>query len=422
VTLSRRACFFVGNYRPEAFGIGRYVPHYVDALAAAGWTVEVFAPYPFYPAWRLDRSLPAVSLESAGQVRVVRYAPFVPREPAALGRALHDLSLGWHAVRELGLHTGSADLFVAASPPLLGAAVTVGLARRRRRPSLVLAYDVVADLTGDAFGPLAGLPSQALRRVEAGLYAQASHVVAISEEMAARIRALSGRSSPVCVLRIWADDALFQLDHDAVAASFRREQGLSPETRLVGFAGNFGRKQQLPAVAEAVSALPVEFRTIFVGDGPHRVALEQIARASSGRVRVLPPQPEHVLHAFLSACDASIVVAWTRHGGSLFPSKVANILAAGCPVVAVAPHDCELAQLVESEALGVVCTSLAPEDLREAVARGAGLGRSPTQRLRCRRYAERHLRRDGATARFVGEAERLVSGVPSHVTPRSSNT
>jgi colanic acid biosynthesis glycosyl transferase WcaI len=175
-------------------------------------------------------------------------------------------------------------------------------------------------------------------------------------------------------------------------------------------------------VAEAASALPVEFRTVFVGDGPHRVELEQIARASSGRVRVLPPQPEHVLHAFLSACDASIVIAWTRHGGSLFPSKVANILAAGCPVVAVAPRNCELARLVESEALGVVCTSLAPEDLREAVARGAELGRSPSQRLRCRRYAERHLRRDSVTARFVVEAERLVSGVPSQVTPSGSNT
>jgi colanic acid biosynthesis glycosyl transferase WcaI len=413
VTPLLRACFFVGSYRPDAFGIGRYVPHYVDALADAGWRVEVFAPYPFYPAWRLDRSLPRVSTESAGRVRIVRYAPFVPHEPAAGLRILHDLSLGWHAVRELGLRAGPADLFVAASPPLLGAAVTVQVARRRRRPSLVLAYDLVADLAGDAFGPLAGLPSRALRAIEASMYAHASHVIALSEEMAKRIGTLSGRTTSVSVLRIWADDGLFRLDHDEAAASFRREQGLTPETRLVGFAGNFGRKQQLPTVAEAASSLPEEFRTVFVGDGPHRADLERIAGVSPDRVRMLPPQPEERLYGFLAACDASIVVAWTRHGGSLFPSKVANILAAGCPVVAVAPPDCELARLVESEALGVVCASLAPDDLRAALTRGAELGRSPAQRLRCRHYAERHLRRDTVTARFVSEAERLVSGASS---------
>ena len=410
MTRPARACFFVGNYRPEAFGIGRYVPHYVDALAAAGWTVEVFAPYPFYPAWRLDRSIPAESSEAGDRVRVSRYAPFVPRRPAGGLRILHDLSLGWHAMRRLGFRAGPADLFVAASPPLLGAAVTVQVARWRRRPSLVLAYDLVADLAGDAFGALAGLPGRALRAIEAGMYAHASHVIALSEEMAKRIGTLSGRSTSVSVLRIWADDGLFRLDHDEAAASFRREHGLTPETRLVGFAGNFGRKQQLSTVAEAASSLPEGFRTVFVGDGPHRADLERIAGVSPDRVRMLPPQPDDRLYAFLAACDASIVVAWTRHGGSLFPSKVANILAAGCPVVAVAPPDCELARLIESEALGVVCTSLAPDDLRAALTRGAELGRAPAQRLQCRRYAERHLRRDAVTARFVSEAERLVSG------------
>jgi putative colanic acid biosynthesis glycosyltransferase WcaI len=412
VKTSPRACFFVGNYRPESFGIGRYVPYYVDAVADAGWTAEVFAPYPFYPAWKLDQSLPRVSTESAGRVRVVRYAPFVPHEPTAWPRMAHELSLGWHAIRALTFEAGSPDLFIAASPPLLGSAVTVWHAQRHRRPSLLLAYDLVADLTGDAFGLLAGAPGRALRAIEATMYARASHVIGLSREMAERITTLSGRTTPVSVLHIWADDGLFVLDRDQAAARFRREQGLSPETSLIGFAGNFGRKQQLPIVAGAASLLPGDVRTIFVGNGPHRMDLERAAAARPDRLRVLPPQSEDGLHAFLSACHASIVVAWTRHGGSLFPSKVANILAAGCPIVAIAPRDCELSQLIESERLGIVCASLEPRDLCAALARSAELGRSPAQRLRCRQYAERHLRRDGVTASFVRQAEGLLSQAP----------
>lgn len=412
---SPRACFVVGNYRPESFGIGRYVPHYVDALARAGWTTEVFAPYPFYPAWKPDRSLPRVSTESAGRVKVVRYAPFVPRDPAAWPRIAHDLSLGWHAVRALVFQSGSPDLFVAASPPLLGGAVTVWYARRRRRPSLILAYDLVSDLTGDAFGTLSGLPARALRAIEAATYARATHVIGLTREMAERITALSGRTMSASVLPIWADDGLFELDRGRAAARFRREQGLSPETSLIGFAGNFGHKQQLPIVASAASSLPGDLRTIFVGDGPRRLDLEQLAAARPDRLQVLPPQSEDGLHAFLSACDASVVVAWTRHGGSLFPSKVANILAAGCPIVAIAPRECELSRLIESEELGVVCARLEPRDLCAALARCAELGRSSAQRQRCRRYAERYLRRDSVTARFVSEAERLVPGVACQV-------
>lgn len=415
MTGAPRACFFVGNYRPESFGIGRYVPHFVDALADAGWTAEVFAPYPFYPAWKLDRSVPRVSTESDGRVKVVRYAPFVPRRPNAWPRIAHELSLGWHALLALTFQAAPPDLFIAASPPLLGGAMTVWHAHRHRRPSLLLAYDLVADLTGDAFGRPAGPAARALRAIEAATYAAASHVIALSRDMADRIRASSGRRSPVSVLRIWADDGLFELDRERAGAAFRHDQAIAGDTSLIGFAGSFGRKQQLPAVAGAASLLPANIRTIFVGDGPHRRDLEQLAAASPDRLRVLPPQSEHGLHAFLSACDASIVVAWTRHGGSLFPSKVANILAAGCPIVAVAPRDCELSQLVESEGLGVVCTSLRPDDLRAALVGGAQLGRLPAQRLRCLRYADRHLRRASVTASFVREAETLLSRAPGRL-------
>jgi len=408
VSFTRRALFFVGGYRPEMFGIGRYVPQYVDALAEAGWNVEVRAPYPFYPSWRMDKSVPRVSEEHGGRVHVTRYAPFVPRRHNAVTRALHEVSIGLSAVRHLLPATRAADIVVAASPPLLGAVAAGWFARHSHRPCLVLAYDLVADLASDAFGIAGKLPGSLMRGVEADLYARATGVIALSDDMAARIRRLSGQGTPVSVIRIWADDDLFCLDQDEAAQRFRARLGIPRDRRLVGFAGNFGRKQRLFELVNGLQALPAEFTAVLVGDGPERPELERLARLGPADVRVLPPQASTDLYDFLSACDLSVVIAWTEHAGSLFPSKVANALAAGSPILAITTRGTELATLLEKEDLGMVCPGLEPEKIRDAVRRAAELGRDQTRRARCRAYARQHFNRQQAMAHFINHVYELV--------------
>lgn len=379
------------------------MPHYVDALADAGWNVDVCAPYPFNPGWKIDRSGPAVSHEHGGRVRVTRYAPFVPRRHTALTRSLHEASIAWHALRMLRRRVPHADLVVVTSPPALASAWAVRLSHRAGKPCLVLAYDVVADLASDAYGVAGKAAGLVLHRVEAGLYARADRVIALTEDMARRIRQVAHRSSPVPVIRIWADDELFVLDHAAAAKEARHRLGIPADRPLIGFAGSFGSKQRLSEVAAALRTLPPAYTTVFMGDGPDRPELERVGNEGPGDVRVLPPQPVADLHAFLSACDLSIVVAWTEHAGSLFPSKVANILAAGSPILAITQHGTELAALLEHERLGIVCPSLDPEAIRQAARRAVELGRDPECRERCRRYAREHLRRSGAMSRFIEE-------------------
>jgi putative colanic acid biosynthesis glycosyltransferase WcaI len=384
------------------------VPYYVDALAAIGWRVEVCAPYPFNPAWKIDRSVPPVSYEHGGLVRVTRYAPFVPRHHSALTRGLHEATIALHALRMLRRHARNADLVVVTSPPLLAAACAVRIAHRNGKPCLLLAYDLVADLASDAYGPAGRAAGLVLHRVEANLCAHADRVIALTEDMASRIRRIAKRSSPVPVIRIWADDELARLDHAAAAGAARERLGIPAERRLVGFAGSFGRKQHLEDIVGALRTLPPAYTTVFIGDGPDRPELERLAADGPGDVLVLPPQPLAELHAFLSACDLSIVIAWTEHAGSLFPSKVANILAAGSPILAITHRGTELAELLERERIGLICPSLDPEEIRQAVYRGVELGRDPACRERCRQYARAHLDRAPAMRRFLAEVRELV--------------
>ena len=400
--------FFVGAYRPEVFGIARFVPQYVDTLADAGWSIDVFAPYPLYPAWKLDRRIPKVSNERDGSVRVTRYAPFVSRRYSPLTRGLHEASIALNAVRLLRSRVGTANLVVVTSPPALASACALWIAHRAGKPCMVLAYDLLTDLAFDAFGLAGRVPALLLRVVESRLHNRADTVVALTDDMASRIRQLASRSAPLPVIRIWADDELRHLDHAAAAKAFRERLGIPEDRRLVGFGGSFGRKQHLPRVVQAVRELPRSFTTIFVGDGPARSEMERLAAEGPGDVRILPPLPSAELYAFLAACDVSIVIAWTRHAGSLFPSKVANVLAAGSPILAITDQGTELAALLEREDIGFTCPSLEPEQIREAAHGAAELGRDTARRGRCSRYAAMHLDRGRAMARFVEEVNRLA--------------
>ena len=344
-----------------------------------------------------------MSHEHDGRVRVTRYAPYVPQRHTAFTRGLHEASIAWHAIRMLRREARDADLLVVTSPPALASACAVFYARRHALPCLVLAYDLVADLASDAYGVAGRAAGLLLHRVEAGLYARADRVIALTDDMATRICQVANRSSAVPVIRIWADDELFHLDHAAAARGYRARLGIPDNHFLIGFAGSFGSKQRLGEVAAALRTLPAAYTTVFIGDGPDRADLERLGAEGPGDVRLLPPQPVADLHEFLSACDLSIVIAWTEHAGSLFPSKVANILAAGSPILAITHPGTELATLLERERIGVICPSIDPEEIRQAARRGVELGRDPACRERCREYARAHLDRGRAMERFLEE-------------------
>src|SRR5205823_11062696 len=122
---------------------------------------------------------------------------------------------------------------------------------RAGKPCMVLAYDLLTDLASDAFGLAGRVPALLLRVVESRLHNRADTVVALTDDMASRIRQLASRSAPLPVIRIWADDELCHLDHAATARAFRERLGIPQYRRLVVFVVSFGRKQHLSRVSLA---------------------------------------------------------------------------------------------------------------------------------------------------------------------------
>ena len=118
---------------------------------------------------------------------------------------------------------------------------------------------------------------------------------------------------------------------------------------------------------------------MLIGEGASKSKLVSHAlQLKLNNIRFLPYQPKEELSASLSAADVHLVPVDPRVVSCLMPSKLYGILAAGRPVLAVAPEGCELADLVNELDVGDVCNPCEPAELAATIER---LAMSPDQLL-----------------------------------------
>jgi len=158
-------------------------------------------------------------------------------------------------------------------------------------------------------------------------------------------------------------------------------------------AGNLGFYGAWGTLLKAAEMLRNENAAlVFVGDGANRASLEASA-ADSPNVRFLPFRPfEQVPHVMMAG-DVHIVTIKRGLEGVVVPSKLYSILAAGRPVLAVAPDSSDAARIVTQSGCGLAAD---PDD-PAAVAKAICELRSDPARLcemgrRARETAEKYAR------------------------------
>ena len=175
---------------------------------------------------------------------------------------------------------------------------------------------------------------------------------------------------------------------------------------LVMYSGNLGLCQRLEDVIAAADALRRRNDILFllVGGGSLEKQLKnQASRLGLKNIRFLPYQPKAELGASLSAADVHLVPLDPRVASCLMPSKLYGVLASGTPLIAVAPEECELAELTLEHDIGVLAPCGQPEALAEVVERLADDPWDlPAMGRRARRLAEACYDRRLVTGRFHG--------------------
>jgi glycosyltransferase involved in cell wall biosynthesis len=106
---------------------------------------------------------------------------------------------------------------------------------------------------------------------------------------------------------------------------------------------------------------------VFVGDGAVRKRLEAALAEEASPVRWLPFRPASEVPYVLAAGDLHIVTVRRGLQGVVVPSKLYPILAAGRPVLAVAPEESDVARIVRRTGCGLVADPDDPDAVARAV-------------------------------------------------------
>jgi colanic acid biosynthesis glycosyl transferase WcaI len=203
--------------------------------------------------------------------------------------------------------------------------------------------------------------------MERFLYRSATHISLISKSFLENLINKGVPVDKITLIPVWADpNAVFPLPKQ----NQFRNQHLLNEKFVVLYAGNLGLTSSLEEVISAAELLSAEANICFVivGEGLKKSILKQMARRQKlDNILFLPYQPRKIYPEMLAAADLSLVTLNDRSSLTSLPSKVFNIMASARPVLAVAPLESELAQLVKDADCGVIIPTKHPELLAEEI-------------------------------------------------------
>ncbi|WP_082105054.1 glycosyltransferase family 4 protein [Demequina maris] len=390
------------HYAPEPNGNAPYATSLARALAARGRSVDVAAPQPFYPGWRIYEGYGAwTSREDDAGVRLTRRRHFVPRRPTSLMRLLSESSFGLRVVLS---RWEPAEVRLLLSPALFATAVVMARATLldRRTPVVVWIQDLYGLGLAETGGG-DGASVKVVRAVERWVLSRATRVVAIHERFAAAIERDYGIDpAKIDIVRNWTHLEEAPLPDRAEA---RARMGWEDDAVIAVHAGNMGVKQGLDTVVEAAAraeATRSKVRFVMVGNGSDRDRLMEAA-GSNPAIEFIGTLDDDAFRDALVAADVLLVNERPGVAEMSVPSKLTSYFTSGRPVVASVDATGASADEVRRSGAGVVTESgdgaallAAIEDLAGDPALADALGASG------QRYRREQLSRDAAVDRFEG--------------------
>lgn len=332
-------------YHPGVEATAHLLTELCEALAAS-WQVTVITgrlrDHEAEPDYEVRNGVEIIRLHSTAydraplHRRAINYFTY-------LGRALYR-----------GLRIDPPDVVLCMTdPPLIGNVAWL-VARRFRRPLVIVTQDVFPEIAVQLhrleqpmlIGLLRALIGHALRH--------ADRVVAIGPVMRDRLVAKGASPGRTVVIPNWVDsEAILPRPKDN---PWSREQAVQ-DRFVVMHSGNVGHAQNLDTLIRAAALLNDldSLAVLIVGTGARRMELGSLAeKLGASNVLFLPYQPRDRLSESLSAADVHFVGLPDGLAGYVVPSRVYGILAAGRPILAAVDEDSETAELLHGIGCGVI--------------------------------------------------------------------
>jgi colanic acid biosynthesis glycosyl transferase WcaI len=344
-------------YPPDTSATAKMAQTVVEALATKH-ELTILCGRPSYDPterrnWRLYQS------EQAGKVQVIRVGSTDYPRVQMKKRILNYLSYVFLAVpRALA---APCDVVLAMTDPPFEGIIGAFVALLKNKPYVYNIRDMYPDMAvGGAIVP-PGLLARVWEKLHRWALRRATKVVVLGDDMRNRILTKGVNPAHVVVIR---DGAVLareraganQLDR----AVIEKIRGGSKFVLLhAGNLGFYGAWDTLVEGARRLAGQGVEL--VFVGDGAQRERLEKSC-AGVSNVRFLPFFPGSKIPSVLAAADAHVITVKRGLEGVVVPSKMYGILAAGKPIVALAPEECDVVSIGTAKGFSI---AVSPENAEE---------------------------------------------------------
>lgn len=349
-------------YAPDTSATATMAQGVVDALSTSH-NVTVLCGRPSYdPTAR--RPWRPYQTEIANRVRIIRAGSTDFPRFNMKRRVLNYLSYVALAIpRALFV---PCDVVVAMTDPPFQGIVGAIVALLKRKPYVYNIRDLYPDMAvgGSIVEP--GILSKLWEKLHRWALRSATRVIVLGEDMRERIIAKGVEPARVLVVRdgteILSPNAPFPVSDPEVVRAIRGNFSF-----VLVHAGNLGFYGAWNTLVTAARHLANEgIGLVFVGDGAQRSQVEEAA-AGSGNIRFLDFFPRSKISLVLAAADAHVITIKRGLEGVVVPSKMYGILAAGKPILAVAPKETDVVSLGIQRGFAVAADPDRPAEVADAV-------------------------------------------------------
>ncbi len=379
----------------EITGIGKYNGEMIDYLISNNMKVNSFSNAPFYPFWKKYEGYSNAFYSSCdkGKLFDVRSAVYIPESPGPIKKILSEISFFLTSSIALIINIKrikKSSLFIVVNPPFFLGVLPLFLGKLTKTPILFH----IQDLQIDAAKELNLLPvglCKLLENFEKVILKAADVITTISHGMKYKI-IRKGISKEVLILPNWSSlDQIVPGDskwlHDYINVNHSK--------KLVVYSGNIGEKQGLEIVLNSARQLEKETDIFFVilGAGLYINTLKEKASELKLKNLIISDLvPNNKLSNMLQSSFIQLVVQKSAGADSFLPSKLTNILAAGCASIITAAKGTSLYSLMAENHSAML---IKPDDSKQLSKAIIHLVNDPIEhkqmKLRARQWAEDHL-------------------------------
>src|SRR5713101_7632614 len=352
-------------YPPDTSATAKMAETVVNALAREN-EVTILCGRPSYDpaerrAWQLFRT------EETKNVRIVRVGSTDFPRFNMKKRVLNYLTYTALVIPR-ALFTTCDAVLAMTDPPFEGI-IGAFVALLKGQPYFYNIRDMypVMALGGSIVAP--GLLARIWEKLHRWALRRATKVIVLGEDMRNRIVAKGVRADQVEIVRD-GTEILSANAQQTQAAQLDQEviRTIRGDFRFVllhaGNIGFYGAWETLIAAAKQLQGDGIGF--VFVGEGAQRAQLESAANGAPN-VRFLPFFPGNKIPSVLAAADVHLITIKRGLEGVVVPSKMYGILAAGKPIVAVAPRETDAVSIGVSRGFAVSADPDKPEEVVSAV-------------------------------------------------------